>query len=180
MSQTVRITPAGRTAVISLAAISAFCLGLAVVVYLVLRPFAPLVAWFAILPTIAIAALMGWFAVAQANSSVTIGPSSVDLRLPLYSRSIPLADVVADSVRTVTLEKGDDYRLTWRTNGLAVPGYQLGWFRTAKVGAVLAAVTHGPNVAWQTRKDFGVILSVEDPDTLLAALGAAIHTGSSG
>jgi hypothetical protein len=173
MSHTARITPAGRTAVITLAAISAVCLGLALVVYLVLKPFAPLIAWLAILPTLAIAALIGWFAVAQAKSSVTIGQSSIDLRLPLYSRSIPLADVVADSVRTVMLEKDDDYRLTWRTNGLSVPGYQLGWFRTANAGAVLAAVTNGANVAWQTRKDFGVIISVEHPDALIAAIRAA-------
>ncbi len=65
-------------------------------------------------------------------------------------------------------------RLTWRTNGLGVPGYQLGWFQSVGAGKILAALTAKNAVTFQTKSGFAVLLSVIDNAGLeRALLGAA-------
>jgi len=62
------------------------------------------------------------------------------------------------------------YQLKWRTIGLSVPGYQLGWFRTAGEGRVLAAISGHDLVAFKTLDDFGIVVSAQDCDGLIALL----------
>jgi len=68
------------------------------------------------------------------------------------------------------MKEPDRYRLTLRTNGLSVPGYQVGWFRTQGAGRVLAAISGNDLVVWQTRDDYGVVVSAQDGDRLIEAL----------
>jgi hypothetical protein len=56
-----------------------------------------------------------------------------------------------------------------------VPGYQLGWFRTEGEGRVLAAISGGDFVVCQTRDDFGILVSAQDCDGLIAALRKALR-----
>ncbi len=179
MAQTFALQPIGRTARVTLYGLTALNIVLAVLVALTVDVAAhPLVMWFAILSTVAIAGLFAWFAMAQRHSSVTIGEHEVVVRVPLYGRSIPLSRLDAASVSKVSLPADAKFRLTWRTNGLGVPGYQLGWFKTQGAGSMLAALSSDNAVTWQTADAYGVLLSVADGDGFVAALkGACARVG---
>lgn len=120
-----------------------------------------------------LAALFAWFALAQRRSTIVVTDRHVTLNVPIYGRTMELDRLMPDSLHKVTMTNPEQYRLTLRTNGLGMPGYQLGWFRTKGAGRVLAAISGNDLVVWQTRDDYGVIVSPEDGDGLIAALRAA-------
>jgi hypothetical protein len=94
----------------------------------------------------------------------------------LYGRSIPARDLDVARAQAVDLSANPDYRLTMRTNGTGLPGYQAGWFHTANAGKALAFVTDKRRVVCiPTRQDYTVLLSVENPQEFLQALRSAIR-----
>jgi hypothetical protein len=120
-----------------------------------------------------LAALFAWFAFAQRRSTITITDYHIILQAPIYGRTMERDHLIANSLRKLTMKEPERYRLALRTNGVSVPGYQLGWFRTKGAGRVLAAISGNDLVVWQTSDDYGVIVSPEDRDGLIAALSAA-------
>src|SRR5262249_26645013 len=117
-----------------------------------------------------LASLFAWFAVTQRRSAVIVTTRDVTLNIPIYGRRMALDRLIPDNLGKVTMKEPDRYRLTLRTNGLSVPGYQVGWFRTQAAGRVLAAVSGNDLVVWQTRDDYGVVVSAQDGDRLIEAL----------
>jgi hypothetical protein len=119
---------------------------------------------------IGLATLFVWFATRQRRSRIVVTSDRVTLDIPVYGRSIMLGRVMPESLTRMTMKDPNGYRLRWRTNGLSVPGYQLGWFRTEGKGRVLAAISGDDFVVCETRDDFGILVSVQDGDGLIAAL----------
>lgn len=173
MTRTFRIEPADTAAVATLYALAALCAALAITCWVML-PMPTLLSILIVAPVLGVGLLMAWFAIVQRRSSVTIKDRQVVLTVPLYARVIPLEEFVAGSVAKIDPSSDPDVRLTWRTKGLSVPGYNLGWFRTRGAGTVLAAVTSGPVVKWSMRGDYSVLLSINDADGFLAALDPSL------
>ena len=123
----------------------------------------------ALLP-MAIAGLFLWFLLAQRHSRIEVSDNAINIRIPLYGRTITADQIVPGSVHVVSMTRGTPYRLTWRTNGLGVPGYQLGWFRSAGAGKILPALTTKSAVAFRTTSGFAVLLSMIDATGLERAL----------
>jgi hypothetical protein len=107
---------------------------------------------------------------ATTRSYLAVRPDRIILRIPVYGRSISFDRVILQSLTRLTIKESQGYRLKWRTNGLSVPGYQLGWFRTTSEGRVLAAISADDLVAFKTLDDFSIIVSAEDCDSLIAVL----------
>lgn len=123
-----------------------------------------------------VAAIFAWFAVGQARSTIEIAGGELRLNVPIYSRAVPLARIAADGIGPVTLSPGSGYAYATRTNGLGLPGYQLGWFRTRERGRVLVAVTTPDVLAIPTLDDYTLLVSVEEPDRVRRALEAAARS----
>ena len=168
------IQAAGKAALITLLAVAGLCLALAVYFWSI-RLTHPLVMSIGALTTLALAGLFCWFAVARRGATVVIEGDQMCIAIPLYGRTIKLDQVVRGSVRAVLLGSDTDYRLTWRTNGLDVPGYQLGWFRGQGIGRVLASVTGKEVLAFRTKDDYPVLLSMADRAGLERAMRAAVE-----
>jgi hypothetical protein len=175
MNQTFRVQPAGTTALLAMVTIGVFFSGLGYLVW-TLRASQPLVMNLAVVTTLALAGLFLWFAVAQSASVVAIEGQQLRISVPIYGRVIPLERVLADSVRDVSLPRDETYRLTRRTNGLGVPGYQLGWFRAQGEERVLAAVTGSEALAFRTKDDYAVLLSLADRAGFMRAVQTALAT----
>jgi hypothetical protein len=63
--------------------------------------------------------------------------------------------------------------------GLGLPGYGAGWFRLAGGERALAFVTDRTRLAYvPTTAGYGLLLSVDDPDGLVAALRGAAGAGA--
>ena len=124
--------------------------------------------------TVAVAGVLGYFLYGSFQSTVTVGARSLDLKAPFYGRSIPRDSIDAARARVVSMHAAGEVRFRLRTNGLAVPGYRVGWFRLSDKTRALAAVTDAARVAHVPLKDGSVLLvSVAKPDEFIQALTAA-------
>jgi hypothetical protein len=115
--------------------------------------------------------LMAMTALAFRSDSVVVSTDGLRLRVPLYGRLVPLSSLELTSAHPVDLVKGGEFSMSWRTNGIGLPGYSVGWFKLSNGGKALAAVTDRHHVAWiPTRDGYSLLVSVADPQALIDAL----------
>ena len=118
--------------------------------------------------------LLVYFLYGGYRSSVTITEDTLEFRVPVYSRSIPLDTIEPTGARTVNMRTDREVRLGIRTNGLGSLGYSLGWFRLVGGGKALVALTVRSSVASLPLNDgTTVLISLEDPAAFIQALQAA-------
>ena len=146
-------------------------------VFEMIPPAGPAYAITAAATVVLLVGLAGFLAyVFHSSSQVRFEVSSEELRIRggLYGRSIPLEDLVLDEAKVVDLRTETRYALSWRTNGIRVPGYQAGWHRMRKGGKALVFVTDRQQVVFlPTRRNYSLLLSAASPHEFLGALHAA-------
>lgn len=120
-----------------------------------------------------VAVLFGWLTLRQSRSALLVDGEALHVRVPLYGRTIPLADIDPARIERVDLNERHDYRLKWRTNGVGLPGYRLGWYRSRERGKVLAAVTGDVNVAIPVADEYTVLATVDSVAGVIDALRRA-------
>ncbi|MGB7216889.1 MAG: PH domain-containing protein [Gammaproteobacteria bacterium] len=126
-----------------------------------------------ILTSVGTAALMAWFYIGQIRASVEIGAEQLVLNIPLYARAVPIQRIRADEAERISLIGDDSRRPSVRTNGLGLPGLNLGWFRTRGGERALVAITTPDVVVVPTQDDYILIVSVADPEGFLLSLREA-------
>ena len=120
----------------------------------------------------AMAALFGYFTYGAFYSTVTIDTGNLHVNVPIYSQTIPLESIDAELSKVVDLNQSSEFNLSIRTNGLGVPGYQLGWFERASGGQIYAVLTDRSSVVYlPTTEGYALLLSIEEPDAFLKELG---------
>ena len=174
LAQSFKIKPAGAAANNTLIGLAAFCALIGAGMIWWFSGFAPAIGWVVGLLMVGLGGFFLWVRGAQANSSVEITGSEAILWTPLYGRTIALSSVTPGSVAIGSLTKDEANRLKWRTNGLGVPGYQLGWFRTYGGVKALVAATGDAVVTFRTSEGYSVFVSAADNAGLGAALRAAV------
>ena len=178
---TFSIVPIGTVASLVLASIVLFLVVIGAVTIFAVRKFPDIsepTAWFTLiigggLPFI-LALGFGYFLFGGHLSNVTLAEGMLQVKIPIYGRSIPLDSVDFASARVIDMTESREVRLTLRTNGLGVPGYLLGWFRVDRNDRALVSLTDRSAVAWVRLTDgTSLLFSLRDPDAFLQALQAA-------
>lgn len=119
--------------------------------------------------TIPVALMFVWFLYQQGRSTLVLQADKLTLNVPWYGKQVSLDHVMVDQVR---LLDGDDeeWAFAWRTNGIGLPQYQVGWFSTKGGHKVLAARTTGALVLIPTDHGYSLLVSVYDAERLVAEL----------
>lgn len=113
----------------------------------------------------------GWMYWQANHAQLVLTATSLKLQLPLYSREIALSDLQPDKAKIINLQTDDTVALSWRTNGVGLPGYSLGWFALQPEGRALVAIADKQQVLMlPTTLGFSVLLSMPQPETLLRQL----------
>lgn len=106
------------------------------------------------------------------SSTFEVSPEGLRLRGDFYGRMIPASHLRTAAVARVDLDTSP-YRPTFRTNGIAVPGYRAGWFRLRNGRKGLLYVTDPTKVVVvPTTDDYDVLLSVVNADEFIARVRA--------
>jgi len=93
--------------------------------------------------------------------------------VPLYSRLVPAASLQRHNSHLIDLSADWRLALDWRTRGIGLPGYNVGWFRLGNGDKAFAAVTDPHRVVFiSTDLGFSVLLSVVDPQAFIDSLSA--------
>ena len=66
---------------------------------------------------------------AVGRRSLVVTDRELQMRAGFYQKTIPLEHVRIDSAQQVSLFQRAEYAPRWRTNGIRLPGYRVGWFR---------------------------------------------------
>jgi Bacterial PH domain len=100
-----------------------------------------------------------------------VSPAGLRLRGDFYGRLIPASALNLRDARAVNLQTEPALAPVARLVGTAISGYQAGWFRLRNGSRALLYVTDRSRVAYvPTTQGYAVLLSVADPDALLASL----------
>ena len=113
----------------------------------------------------------GWLALSIGNPTVELSEATIRINMPIYGRTIPRNELVAAEARIVDLNEETPLGPRFRTNGIGLPGYRIGWFRLRNGDKALAALTRGEQVLYvPTTRDYSILVSVVEPRALLQAL----------
>ena len=108
---------------------------------------------------------------ALGRRSLIITDSELQLRAGFYRAKVPLSQLRVDEASVVSLFERGDLGPRWRTNGIRLPGYRVGWFRLRNGDRALLYLTDVTRVTrLPTAKGFVLMLSTE---ALLPALRTA-------
>lgn len=95
----------------------------------------------------------------------------------MYGRSIPASDMITSKARVLDLTRDTEYRAKWRTNGVGLPDYALGWFKLRNKEHALLFVTDKRKVVYiPTRSGFSILLSTPSPEMFLKTLQETIKS----
>ena len=123
--------------------------------------------------TLSLAMLCTWLAWSASHLSVAIRDDTLQLRLPLYGRSIPVSHLDLPNARIADVDSAYSNRPTLRTNGIGLPGCAVGWFKLANGEKALTALTSRRRVLYvPTTEGYSLLLSIKAPEQLLAQLRA--------
>jgi hypothetical protein len=112
------------------------------------------------------------------NSTFELSSEGLRLRGDFYGRMIPASHIKAADAARIDIDTSP-YRPTFRTNGIAVPGYRAGWFRLRNKRKGLLYVTDPKSVVVVPTTDgYDVLLSVIDADRFLDRVRALPGTAS--
>jgi len=126
------------------------------------------------LVVVGVLGLLVWITVAAKHVDFVVQPGWLAIQGGPYGRRIALADLELDRARVVDLAAEPDLRARWKTNGAALPGLAMGWFRLKDKSKALLFVTDRSRVLHlPTRLGWNLQLSTEDPAALLASLRRA-------
>jgi hypothetical protein len=105
--------------------------------------------------------------------SVALDGDSLIIDTGIVARRFPFSTLRAAGMRTVSLAEHIELKPTLRTWGIGAPGLSCGWFRLRNGGKALCILTESERVT-VLRADDGIwiLLSLADPSTLRAVLGA--------
>ncbi|WP_418357932.1 MULTISPECIES: PH domain-containing protein [Shewanella] len=121
--------------------------------------------------------LMGLFVLTfyqSFSSTICWDDKQLRVNIPLYSHTIEVNQVDFAQARVVNLLKEPEYAAKWRTNGLGIPGYSLGWFSLNNGDKALLSVTDPTQVIMlPISQDKMIMVSVIDADKALAQLHAS-------
>lgn len=116
-----------------------------------------------------LALMFGWFLYLQGRSTVTLSTDALTLDVPWYGKTIKRSDLRVEDARIVNSDD-EEWGLKWRTNGIGLPGYSVGWFSTKGGHKVLAAKTSSATVLLPTINSYSLLVTLSDTEGFLKSL----------
>ncbi len=108
------------------------------------------------------------------NTKFIVTPQGLRIAGTLYGRFIPKDQILTGLARSVNLSVETDYRPSWRTNGIGMPGYGAGWFKLKNGEKALMFLTDKSNVVCiPTTRGYSLVVSVSDPRKFVDSLKKA-------
>jgi len=88
-----------------------------------------------------------------------------------HRNRVALADLDLAAARVVAIDEHPQLMPMLKSNGMALPGFRSGWFRTRGFKKVFVATAGGKRLLWlPTRRGYGLLLQPRQPQALLDRL----------
>jgi hypothetical protein len=129
-----------------------------------------------VVPTVIVLGLIvlgTWMFYASDHTRFVLTDHSLEIRGPMYGRSILRSDLLVTQARLVNLNTDAAMAPQGRSNGISLPGYNEGWFTLANGQKALVFLTQRTGViVVPTSRDYVLMVSPVRPEVFLAMLRA--------
>lgn len=97
--------------------------------------------------------------------------AGIELATTFYTRRLAWPELQLQDARVVSLAERTELRPSLKSNGMSLPGFRSGWFRSRHLKKMLVATAGGDRVLWlPTTRDFDLLLQPRNPRAALEAL----------
>jgi hypothetical protein len=108
-----------------------------------------------------------------------IEDSGIDIRTTLYRRRLRWAELDLPAARVVDIDEHPENKPLFKSNGVSIPGFRSGWFRSRAFARLFVATAGGSRLLWlPTTLGYTLLLEPGSPAALLERLRQ--RSGSSG
>lgn len=95
----------------------------------------------------------------------------IELATSFYGRRLAWPDLRLDEARVLSLGERTEFKPVFKSNGMSLPGFRSGWFRSRALERMLVATAGGDRVLWiPTTRGYGLLLQPRNPRAALEAL----------
>jgi hypothetical protein len=106
--------------------------------------------------------------------ALQIDQAGLDIKTTLYRRRIRWADLDLAAARVIDLDEHPERKPLLKSNGLSLPGFNSGWFRSRAFAKLFVATAGGSRLLWlPTRLGYTLLLQPVSPVALLDRLREA-------
>ena len=128
--------------------------------------------------TILVAAAIGAAAWAASHTRVVVKPAGLAIEGDAwFGRTLAWSELDTGAAEVVSICGDSPHRPRRRTWGTGLPGYGAGWFRLASGEKALAFFTHGEAVRVPTTHGWSLLVTVEQPESLVERIRAEASRG---
>jgi hypothetical protein len=96
---------------------------------------------------------------------LTLGDDQLDISSVFYNTRIALSDIDGAEVRVVNMNE-ENFGITRRTNGIGLPGLQVGWFSGNGKKYKLYVSDRSKVLVIPTKNDYDILFSSVDADLI--------------
>ncbi|MCL2805079.1 MAG: PH domain-containing protein [Treponema sp.] len=101
------------------------------------------------------------------HTGILIKNNDVIIKTFLYSRKIPISDILINDIQTINLNQNNEYNVLIRTNGIGLPNFYLGWMKLKNGKRALVYLTNKENVLLMPTRDFVVLFSMQNSEEFI-------------
>lgn len=118
-----------------------------------------------------VAAVAGFTFWGLGRRAVELDARQLRVKAAMFAHHVDASDLDMDRARVVDLDERTELRPALKTFGMALPGFQAGWFLLRDRSRAFCLLTARRRVLWlPTRTGKAFMLSLERPEALLEAL----------
>jgi len=108
-----------------------------------------------------------------------IDGAGIDVRTTLYRRRLAWSDLDLAAARVIDIDEHPDRKPLLKSNGVSIPGFRSGWFRSRAFAKLFVATAGGSRLLWlPTTLGYTLLLQPRNPAALLERLRE--RSGSTG
>ncbi|QYJ78557.1 PH domain-containing protein [Shewanella acanthi] len=104
-----------------------------------------------------------WVFYQSSRAEIELTENELKLDIPFYKVQLARTDLLIDQARIVDLKQDAGLKPSFKTNGIGMPGFKLGWFNLHNKGKAFVALTDRAElVLLPTTKGYSLLLSVPE------------------
>jgi hypothetical protein len=102
--------------------------------------------------------------------SIEVSNGFLTIKSLFHGKKIPLGEININGIKQLNLNTEGDYGLEFKTNGMKIPFYHVGWMKSNNGNKVLAYLTDKTNVVLIPTKEYDVLISTDNFTEITEAL----------
>lgn len=97
--------------------------------------------------------------------------AGLEIATTFYRQKLALSELQLDAARVVSIDEHPEHKPMLKTNGMALPGFRSGWFRSRALKKLFVATAGGEQLLWlPTSRGYSLLLQPRHPRDLLQRL----------